>query len=476
MPVTYFSSGDAGTQKTGYAGIKGAVGDLIKVLNSTLVLDTGLTATGGGPTFADATDAWVKMGAGTALFVANNAATDIAYFGGRQKFAQLIMQFATLGIGGTCSYEYWNGSTWTALVSPTDGTSQLTADGTLSWAIASQTGWVQTAVNSITLYWIRVKWGSAYSQNPVLKLGSIYGWGSPFQGTNGASYRSMVVSGVQHYVTVNDNGPNNAQEAHAYAAEGLTQYNTTQAVDGVNGVTKPFPSMTQGVGGNTGVVVWRKSADTTTARAWRVLMDEKTFYIAFITGDATANYSGINGFGEYYSLIPGDLYRSFISGRLANASATITGSSGLSPLCHRLGNGIFNSTTGACTYVSRSYLGAGGSLLVSLMNNLPGAIISTGSGGIGAIPVFNATDGGVFIAPVGIVEISVPSIRGRLRGLWDWGHLAAGMNDQDTFAGTGALSARTFVEFKIVGFFDTNSGSQNTGGIVGETSDTWEEN
>jgi len=477
MPVTYFSSADAGTQKTGYAGIKGVAGDLIKVLNSTLILDTGQTATGGGPSFADQTNTWIQMGAGSALFVANDATSDKAYFGGRKKFSQLITQFATLGIGGTCTYEYWDGSAWVALVTPTDGTSMLTAAGTLSWSAAAQTGWAQTAVNGITLYWIRISWASVYSTNPVLKLGSIYGWGSPYQGTSGATYRSMLTSGVQHYVTVNDNAPNGTslgREAWAYAAEALTQYNTDQFADGSNGVTKPIPSMTQGVSSTTGHTVWRKSADTTTARAWRVLMDEKTFYFFPLTGDSANVYAGVPGFGEYFSLVSGDLYRSFISGRNTENSAAVTGNlAALTPLCHR--NSIA-SAAASSTYIARAYTGIGGSLLINLLNGLPGVFNSGFMGGTGLAQSPNGPDAGIFIGPIFISEIAASSIRGRLRGLWDWGHAAAMMNDQDTFAGTGALSARTFVEFKQLDFTNGLGGSDSTGGIVGETSDTWETN
>jgi hypothetical protein len=478
VPVTYFSSGDAGTNKTGYAGIKGVVGDLIKVLNSTLILDTGFTETGAS-SFSDATNSWIQMGAGTALFVANNATTDRAYVGGRQKFSQIIAKFATAGVGGTCTFEYWNGSAWTAF-SPTDGTSALTADGTISWSASSLSGWAQTTVNSVTLYWVRIKWATTYSTNPVAKLLSIYGWGSPFQGTNGASYRSQLTSGVQHYVTVNDNGPNNAQEAQAYAAEALTQYNTTQQTDGSNGVTKPFPTTTQGVSGNTGVVVWRKSADTTTARTWRVAMDEKTFYLFIITGDATANYAGAPGFGEYFSLTAGDLYRSFISGRLTNASTTITGASGLNPLCHRQGgNSTWSTQTGACTYIPRTYTGTGSSILVSILNGLSTAIAGTTTGtfGTGTIATFNGADAGLFMAQPSILDIAVSNtIRGRLRGLWDWGHAAAALNDQDTFGGSGALAAKTFVAIKDIRGFDTNSGASPAGMLIVETSNTWETN
>ncbi len=489
MPVTLFKSGDAGTNKTGYAGLKGAAGDLVTVLNSTLCLDCGFTATGGGPTFADQTAAWIQNGAGAALFVANDAVTDIAYFGGRQKFSQLIMRFATVGTVGTAAYEYWNDSAWVAIVSPTDGTAvggvQLAQDGTVSWSASAQTGWAQTAVGAApvtasTLYWVRGRWVTAYTQNPVLKVGSIYGWYQPFHGTAGATYRSLLASGVQHYVTVNDNGPNGTslgKEAWAYAAEALTQYNTDQFTDGSNGVTKPFPSMTQGVSGTTGHVVWRKSADATTARAWKVLMDEKTFYFFALTGDATTQYVG-GGFGEIYSLVNGDLYRSFISGRLTENSATITGAAGLNPLCAVVGpTATTFSTTNSCIYVSRLYTGVGGSTLAALVNGLPVPVCAVTNTfiGTGNVTMPNGPDGGVFVGPVFVCDATT-HVRGRLRGLWYWGHPTAAANDGDLFAGTGALSAKTFEELKTIGFIDSASSVGNSSVLVLETSDSWEEN
>ena len=472
MPTTYFSSADAGTNKTGYAGIKGATGDLVKVLNSTLILDTGFTETGAS-TFADATNAWMQMGAGTALFVANNATTDRAYFGGRQKFSQLIMKFATAGIGGTCTYEYWNGSAWTALVGSSDGTSGLTADGTLSFAAASQTGWTQVAVNSVTLFWIRVQWATTYSTNPVLKLGSVYGWGSPHQGTNGATYRSQLTSGVQHYVNVNDDGPGagTGKEARVFGAEALTQYNTTP--NGGTGITGPFPTVAQATNG----IFVRKSADATTARTWRVLMDEKTFYLFILTGDSAGVYICALAFGEFFSLVSGDLYRSMIAARGTENSATVTGNSaGLYPLCNRAAQQTAFATTGSSMYIPRNYLGAGSATLIPLFSGMPGAISNAPDGGLGTITIFNNPDGGLISAPVFIGETtgSVSTIRGRLRGIWDWGHVAGGVADQDVFSGNGALAAKTFVILLNFAFRDVNGNVTATGVVVAETSNTWE--
>lgn len=466
MPVTLFQSADAGTNRLGYAGIKGVTSDLIKLLASTLILDTGLTETGAS-VFADQTTAWTQMGAGSAMFVANNATTDRAYFGSRQKFNKIIMQFATLGIGGTCTFEYWNGSAWVSLVSPTDGTTTLTAAGTLSWTIASQTGWAQTAINSITLFWVRVKWATAYSTNPVLKLGSVGGWGSPYQGTAGQVFRSQVTSGNQLWVNINDNGPgvSGGQEARVWGEPSdPLAYNVAITATA-------FPTSAQK---STGLFV-RKSADTITARTWMVLADDKTFYVFILTADTASAYHGWS-FGEFYSLVAGDPWRTFIAARITEASGAF--GVGLDPLSMFNTQGAaFTALTASNTgmYFPKVYTGTGSSTFGGGVYGLPGAFL-TDAGLVRNLNTFNGPDGGIFLGPRFVYE-NTAQIRGRLRGVWDSGHLDSAFVDGDTWTGVGAISTKTFRALKIVPAIDYGANANATTWVqIVETSDTWETN
>jgi hypothetical protein len=68
----------------------------------------------------------------------------------------------------TVVWEYWNGSTWTALTVQ-DNTDQFKIEGvnSVSWLIPS--AWATTTVNSVVGYWVRAR-TSAVASNPVLPI------------------------------------------------------------------------------------------------------------------------------------------------------------------------------------------------------------------------------------------------------------------------------------------------------------------
>jgi len=85
-------------------------------------------------------------------FTINADNNDFLYIGKATKFQELNIdiQVASSGYTGPL-WEYWNGSAWTTLT--TSGTSNFTADATISWTIPG--AWAKNAVNSLTYYWIR---------------------------------------------------------------------------------------------------------------------------------------------------------------------------------------------------------------------------------------------------------------------------------------------------------------------------------
>jgi len=465
MPVTLFLSTD-----TGAPTVARTAGQLTTLLDQCLVLQQ-MQSYNGASYVDNATEARLLAGSAFAL-LPTGASGDIAYFGGQQKFAQIILKFGTPGVGGTFVFEYWNGSAWTALISPTDGTSGLTANGSLTWSIANQTGWVTTTVNSLTAFWVRIRsTGSTPSTNPLCNSASIYGWNVAYSGTSGRTYQSQITSGVQHWFTINDNGPGAAtgQEARIWGNEsdpGAYQTGPTAS---------PQCCPTTALRAN-GIFI-RKSNASDTAKVWWVFMDEKSVYVGIQSLDVALHYMTF-GFGEIFSLTSGDLYRSFVAARLTENSALE--SSGLCPLGFRASqtSGISGSVTTSTFFLMRTYLGTGSAVQAPTLYGMPYCLV--GSAGVGNIGngAFNGPDGGIFVAPIFLGENITGAqghVRGRLRGLWDWGHTVATANDGDIFPGNGALASKTFREFKVVEYID-GSGNANAAVLVGETSDTWETN
>ena len=116
------------------------------------------------------------------VFPATEAVGDYAAFGYTSTFTQLKFDYAngTAGVGGTVSWEYWNGTTWTALSGVTDNTNSLTvavADGlTVTWTLP--TDWATRTLSSVeSLYYVRARINTVYTTNPILDQGYVLGTG-----------------------------------------------------------------------------------------------------------------------------------------------------------------------------------------------------------------------------------------------------------------------------------------------------------
>jgi len=128
------------------------------------------------------------------------------------------------------------------------------------------------------------------------------GWTSPFTGPNIAVYRSPNMVSNRFYLRVADTGSftaGGAKEANVTGFETMTDYFYG---------TGQFPTNIQ-----TGQqsVIWPKSitADST-ARAWTVIGDDKTFYVMLQNGTNTI----WGGFGHLISFKPGDGFNTFVGG------------------------------------------------------------------------------------------------------------------------------------------------------------------
>ena len=83
----------------------------------------------------------------------------------------------TVGVGGTMAVKYWNGSALVAVSGLTDGTSNLTANGTVTFTMP--TDWKKQVLNNTApaLYYLYFEVAGTYSTNPVISQGILSGHG-----------------------------------------------------------------------------------------------------------------------------------------------------------------------------------------------------------------------------------------------------------------------------------------------------------
>lgn len=280
------------------------------------------------------------------------------------------------------------------------------------------------------------------------------GWTKAFSGTNKASYRQG--SGPMHYLDVDDSGPGAAttQEARIRGYETMTAVGTG---------TGPFPTVAQVAGPNC-----RKSVATgTTARAWFLVADARTFYFWAATEVAIGSSGAYWGFafGDIYSLAgSGDTYKTQIICRVTENSVSTTGDT--LPKAGSFSGGLLGH------YQARDYTGLGGSKNNTKIGGPLGIMAQVSIGEIGGstgVGAPNLVDGKLYFAPILVQDATAVSVRGRLRGAYEPQFKPAGYSDGDTVAGEGALSGHTLllvkgfaldsssaIAFDITGPWETN--------------------
>lgn len=99
-----------------------------------------------------------------------------AYFGSKTSdpnvpggsFSGLVFNLTQKAENITVVWEYWNGSSWAALIAQDSSSGfRVGGSGSIHWVIPSN--WATTAVNGITGYWVRVR-TSAVAANPVMPI------------------------------------------------------------------------------------------------------------------------------------------------------------------------------------------------------------------------------------------------------------------------------------------------------------------
>lgn len=242
------------------------------------------------------------------------------------------------------------------------------------------------------------------------------GWTKPFSGTNAASYLSGGTP--QFYLDVNDNGASTVVEADVRGYEAMTAVGTG---------TNPFPTVAQQAA--PGLVIRKSATADTTSRGWVLVADNQTFHLFILTGD-TANRYMCYSFGLFYSMKTGDAYRCII---LAHTSGGVN-ATGLDN--NALAAGVSSTFTGS--YVPRVMAGTGTAVNAPLLGVATSLLVLPANGP-------NAADGNIYLSRLFISSnAGLDGIRGYMRGLYQI-ITAVGLNDGDTFTGTGDFAGRTFL-------------------------------
>lgn len=444
----YFSYAD-----TGAPSLTGQVGKLTDIFDECLVLARQFTAVSAGSFVDNSVEARLEGGTAFKLFQGPTAANDEAYFGLRQPFEQIVLKFGTAGVGGTAIYEYWNGSTWTTFA-PTDGTASLTADGTISWSIASLTGWVANSVNSVTAYWIRIRFSGTYSTNPLVNSATITGWAVAYSGTNKRIYR-MGAGSAGLMFRVQDDGNNYGTGSASSAGALEAQWAGCETASDVDTTTNEFPTAVQI---STRLTFRKSNSLDATARTWFILADDRTAIVIIDFGEAVGTTPAtryvVCYMGEIYSVQPGDPWKVMAIGRYTpNSGGFLAQDDNVSNIdAVVLGN-----------FIARAFTGLAGSLAVG--KHPAGHLSGGGVLSNGSLNYPNGPDGGVYLGEIWITEPVQKCVRGKLRGWWAWHHAQAAAADLTVISGANQLAGRTFKLHRSLG---------NGNGMMGfETSNTW---
>lgn len=260
-------------------------------------------------------------------------------------------------------------------------------------------------------------------------------WTKPYTGTNAAVFRSQNTASPRHYLQIIDNSATagGAKEAQAYAYETMSANDTG---------TGRFPTTAQASNG----LCWFKSntADST-ARAWCIIGDDKTFYLQINSAGSHVT-SNLFGFGWFPSYKPADAYNTFIGGSptFNTSQPAVTGMNA--------GGGwpSYTATSGWGLYLARSYSQTG-----SCIEAQPTPVMGSqrvpwsGTGVSSTYP--DPVASGAIVTPVAILEsgISGPPIRGRLPGFYPPFHSATTFNQYDELSNIAGLSGAIVVALQV---------------------------
>lgn len=268
-------------------------------------------------------------------------------------------------------------------------------------------------------------------------------WTKPYTGTNKAAFRSGDATSNQFYLQVIDNGTSplvSALEAMIRGYESMTDVDTG---------TGAFPTAAQRTNGM-GV---RKSATAnSTARAWTLIADTKTFYLRIATGD-TGDMGAI-WFGHFISYKSGDGYSTMVGGAATFNSATTH-----TPFSLNAPTGT--SAQQQTVYAARDYAGASAVQIAGIAFSGSTTQVIGSNGNDGALYP-NGPDTGLYVMPIFIAEWTGSNLhyRGRVPGMYAHIHKTGPtlQSHGDLVTSITGLSGVTLFACKV--------GSQNSAGLA----------
>ena len=267
------------------------------------------------------------------------------------------------------------------------------------------------------------------------------GWTKEFSGTNLAAYRQNGTTN-NVYLRINDTGTTSSR-CILYGA--MTDVNTG---------TDPTPTETQVSGGG---AIWKSNVADTSARAWVLFGNEKSFYL-IIADLGTASNGGINYqsawntmptayfFGDFKSYLPGDQWNKLITCLLTTRSTRIVYNSGFS--------------ANDRTYVMRSYTQIGQSINSGTAFNIS---YNEGSswGCVNGSRYPDPISGGMRLGKVFITEPAHTAVRGEFPGHYVMFHSYTYTQPGDEFDGTGEFFGKKMKMFKCGNYDGSTASTMN---------------
>ena len=447
MAVTLYKSTDSNAPV-----LMGQAGSLVNLLDACLVTGYGgvratVTITSNGTSVSNndtitidgVTYTWktALTPAANEILIGASAATNLS---------NLVAALMGYGVAGT---NYGTGTT----LANTYYVSSITSTVITLTAYVGGTGGNSLAISksaaNITLG------GATFSGGSGSVTTTAAGWAKPYSGVCKAVFRAA--SGVRHYLDVDDSSPGAglSKEARTRGYESMTAVATG---------TNPFPTVAQLTAGP---IIRKSAAGDAVSRVWKLFANDRSFHLLTQSADV-ANAWHHFFFGDIYSFLTGDSYKTLIMGRPAENSTSDSTTNGAPGFI-----GHYSAALSALSghYMSRGYTGLGASVNVGKIGD---SAANTSSGGTTPIAMYghlgypNGADGGLYIAPVRIVDPSTspaPNIRGLVPGLFHYCHPISNVADGDIFSGaTGSeYDGRSFHVMKHTG--------GSTGVCVIETTD-----